>query len=186
MHPAVAKANKIAKIAVENGWKGHLDSDVLENGLRTTELTAHRNDEQILVYWINEKLDHAVYSIFGKTTNLTCSKQVIDKVKGWPALADLFNRFPKANRPNLVRTYRKLPFDLDGPDDEIITKLLGAKLFWYGHETAKIHADVVLPPTKAKSKHYRIVNVGHRKLFHFIGAQAGFRSVILDTLLKVG
>ncbi len=185
MHPAVVKAKRIARISIDNDWKGHLSSGIAKNGVRTTELTAKRNDEQILVFWVNEKFDHAIYSIMGKVTNLTCSKQVISKIEDWPDLIDLFNKFPNANRPNLVSVYRKLPFDINGDNAEIIPKLIGTRMYWYGHESTKIHTDIVLPPTKAKSKQCRIVDVGHRKLFHFIGAQAGFRSIILDTLLKV-
>ena len=65
-------------------------------------------------------------------------------------------------------------------------RLIGHQLFWYGHTESKLHCDVVLPPTKKNSLQYNIKDIGHRKLFNFIGAQAGFRSVLLDTLIKVG
>ena len=43
-HPAVIKAQKIAAIAVENGWKGKIDTEVIESQ-RITTLDAWRNDE---------------------------------------------------------------------------------------------------------------------------------------------
>ena len=179
---AVKKASHVGSIAAQNGWKGKLDSEVVD-GQRITSLTGRRNDESFYAYWEDEKLSRAGYFIFSRETRLTCAKQLIEKIEGWPDLIKLYKWFPDANRPNLTQTYRKLPFDLDDDDEEIISKLLGRKLFWYGHESTKIHTDVVL---KSKSKKIRIQNVGHRKLFHFIGAQAGFRSVLLDTLIKVG
>jgi hypothetical protein len=94
--------------------------------------------------------------------------------------------FPSMNRPKLVETYRKLPFEHSEPNDVIMPKLLGQQLTWYSHEHNKITTDLVLYPKGAKSKQYRIADVGHRKIFHFIGSQAGFRSVLLDTVIKVG
>ena len=90
------------------------------------------------------------------------------------------------NKPTLVETYRNLPFSMDEPNDHIMQSLYGHSLYWYSHESRKLHVDIVLPPRTANSKQYRIVDIGHRKLFHFIGAQAGFRSVLLDTVIKVG
>lgn len=181
MHPAVAKARFVGKVAHEHNWKGKLASETI-NSERHTMLSAMRNDERLEMEWRNEKLCRAEYFIFDRKIKLTCSKQAIDKVTGWPDILKLFEWFPNMNRPNLVQTYRNLPFSVEDDNEEIISKLLGCKIFWYGHETSKYHTDVVLPKKSAK---VRIQDVGHRKMFHFIGAQAGFRSVLLDTVLKV-
>lgn len=187
MHPAIAKARFIGKIAHQYDWKGAMESEVQEGDTRVTTITGQRNDEYFQMQWTNEKLSHAIYFIhLGEEKHeikITHAKQMIEKLAGWPDIFDLFKWFPNANRPLLVEKYRRLPFNHDDDNDEIISKLLGCKLFWYGHETTKYHTDVVLPK---RSNKVRIQDIGHRKLFHFIGAQAGFRSVLLDTLLKVG
>lgn len=182
MHPAVAKASLVGNIAGDNGWKANLKSETVDSQ-RVTTLVGTRNDESFMMQWHGAKLFAAEYLIFDRVEKITHSKEMIEKLSGWPDLIKLYKWFPNMNRPLLTEKYRKLPFSLDDPNEEIIAKLLGNKIFWYGHETAKLHVDVVLPKQKDKS---RIQDIGHRKLFHFIGAQAGFRSVMLDTLIKVG
>ena len=187
MYPAVVKAQHIGRVAKEHNWKGSLSSNVVE-GQRITVISAARNDEYFQMKWIGGKLSHASYFIRvdedKHEITITHSKAMLEKIAGWPDIFDLFKWFPKANRPLLVEKYRRLPFNLeDDSNEEIISKLLGCKLFWYGHESTKYHTDVVLPK---KSNKVRIQDVGHRKLFHFVGAQAGFRSILLDSLLKVG
>lgn len=180
---STAKAKMIAMVAVEQGWKGNIKRD-----RNIVCLKAFRNDEQIQVQWMNGKLKYAKYKIFNKSFNLTCQKQVTEKLCGWPDLRDLFKWFPKIDRSSLVEKYRDLPFELDDDNDEIMSKLVGRKIFWYcRREPSKISCDVVLLPKGAKSKHFRVVNVGNnRKMFHFVGTAIGFRSVLLDTIVKVG
>lgn len=178
---STAKAKLLAMTAVENGWKGNI-----KKSSDTVTLVAERNHEKVVVRWVDGKLNRAQYSIFDRKWKLTCQKQVTEKLCGWPDLSNLFKWFPKMNRPTLVEIYRDLPFEFDDPNEEIMAKLIGRKLFWYCRESAKMRCDVVLPPTKSSSKNYRVVNVGHRKMFHFVGAQIGFRSVLLDTIIKVG
>lgn len=182
---AVVKAAKLAAAAKHNDWHGSFDSEVIE-GERITTLEVTRNDEYILVCYTGNTMNHGEYRLFNKVWNLHCASVALDKLQDWPDLIKMFKWFPQYNRPTLVDVYRKLPFDLDDPNDEIITKLIGLKLFWYSHTSSKLHTDVVMQPRRSDTKNFRIADVGHRKLFHFIGAQCGFRSVILDTLIKVG
>jgi hypothetical protein len=185
MHPAIAKAQHIGRIAKENDWAGNLVSEV-QKGTRITTITGQRNDEYFEMQWANQKLSYAVYFMSFDNerheVKITHSKQMIARLTGWPDVIKLYDWFPKANRPLLTETYRKLPFSFDDPNETIIEKLRGTKIFWYGHESTKIHEDVVLPKKSAKT---RIQDIGHRKLFHFIGAQAGYRAVLLDSLIKV-
>jgi hypothetical protein len=188
MHPALAKAKFIGKIAHQHNWKGNISSEVVD-GQRITSVAGNRDDEAFSMQWTGEKLTEATYSIGVNedihAIKITHSKKMIEYLTGWPDIFDLFKWFPNANRPLLVEKYRKLPFSMDDDNEEIISKLLGCKIFWYGHQSTKYHTDVVLPTMGNKTYKTRIVDIGHRKLFHFIGAQAGFRSVLLDTLLKV-
>lgn len=189
MHAAVIKARFIGRVAHQYDWKGNYSSDVIE-GQRITTITGQRNDEYFQMQWNDEKLAHAIYFIHVGSEKheikITTAKKMMEKLSDWPDILDIFKWFPKANRPLLVQKYRRLPFDLEeDSNEEIISKLLGCKIFWYGHQTAKYHTDVVLPTMGNKTYKTRIVDIGHRKLFHFLGAQAGFRSVLLDTLLKV-
>lgn len=182
MHPAVMKAKRIARIAVENGWQGNIQHDK-----GATLLTAERNDESIIVGWQDNVMINAAHYILGKETQLHCAKQVLEYVEGWPDVLKLFRWFPNMNRPTLVEKYRRLPFDWENDDDDtIISNLIGRQIFWYSHISMKMYCDVVLEPKGKKSNKFEIKHVGHRKMFNFIGAQAGFRSVLLDALVKVG
>ena len=181
----VIKASKLAKAAKANDWHGSFTSEEID-GHRITRLEVTRNDEYVLVMYRDNAMVQAVYRILNEEQRLHCASVVLERLQGWPDLLKLFKTFPKANRPLLVEKYRQLPFSFDEPNDQIMAKLLGRKLFWYYHENSKMVCDVVLMPRKSDTKNFRIVDVGHRKMFHFIGAQAGFRSVLLDTLLKVG
>lgn len=182
----VIKAKKLARVAKANGWSGTLDSEVIDS-VRTTTLQATRNDEAITVCYTDNTMTYGVYRIFDRIISLQCASDVKEKLQGWPDLLKLLKWFPRENKPNLVNTYRHLPFSFDEPNDVIISKLLERKLFWYSHEGRKIEYDVPLPlKTKTSKQKTRIVDVGHRKLFHFIGVQVGFRSMLLDTLIKVG
>jgi hypothetical protein len=183
MHPAVAKAKQIARIAVQYGWQGNIDSEVIGNE-RITSLSATRNDEALTMSWINERLNRAGYSIFDQYTNISCAKHAIKKLIAWPDVIELIkmSRDKGANPVPLVETYRRLPFDWENdPDDEIIAAVKDHQIHWYSHLSGKVHSDVVLPKKKTEIK-----PVGHRKMLCFIGSQAGFRNVMLDTVLKVG
>jgi hypothetical protein len=181
----VIKAANIAVTAKRHGWHGNLDSNLIE-GQRLTRIAATRNDESVVVRYTDNTMTYGQYSIFNKTFNLHCASVAIEKLCDWPDILKLFKWFPAMNKPTIVETYRRLPFSFDDDDVDIMAKLLGQKLFWYSHESRKLHTDVVLAPRTSNSKSYRIAQVGHRKIFHFIGAQAGFRSVLLDTVIKVG
>jgi hypothetical protein len=185
MSPPVVKAMKLGRIAKENGWHGSIESEVVGTE-RITLLEATRNDELMRVNYVDNTMVGADYSIFDYQLKLHTACLVEDKLRDWPDLLKLFKLFPHMNRPTLVERYRRLPFSPEDSNDEIMSKLVGHKLFWYSHEHAALRCDVVLPPRGAKASSYRIQDVGHRKMFHFIGVQAGFRSVLLDTLIKVG
>lgn len=185
MIPAVVKAMRLGKVAKENGWHGDLESEVV-GGQRITELRATRNDEVVYVHYTDNTMDGAVYQLFSYELKMHTASLVVERLQDWPDLLRVFKLAPREARPTLVTRYRSLPFALDEANEAIISKLIGQKLFWYSHEAAKLQCDVVLPPKGNQHKNYRIQDIGHRKMFHFIGLQAGFRSVLLDTLVKVG
>lgn len=185
MKPAVVKVMKMAAIAKRNGWHGSIDSEIVD-GQRVTVLTAERNGEELSVSYRGETMYKAEYGILGAVTSLHCPSLAIEKLEGWPDLIKLFKQYPQLSRPKLVEQYRRLPFTFDDSAEDIIDKLVGKQLFWYSHTNSKITCDVVRHPKKNGDPNFRIVDVGHRKLFHFIGVSAGFRTVLLDTVIKVG
>lgn len=186
MGQAVVKVMKLATVAKSNGWHGDISSEI-QNGVRVTILKATRNDEKIGVLYRDNTMVKGQYQILSTQQNLHCPSVVIEKLEGWPDILKLFKQFPNLNRPTLVDKYRRLPFSFAEPNEVILEKLVGKTLFWYSHINNRLDTDIVLVPKKStKKENFRIVDVGHRKLFHFIGTQIGFRSVLLDTLLKVG
>ena len=178
-HPAVVKAKKIARVALENGWKGSIEH---ESG--TTDLTAWRDDERIHVKWIANTMESAEHTLFSHVSQLSCAKAVLKVIEGTPDIMVVIKNAPLIDRPKLVEKYRVVPFDWEHDDDEtIIANVLGRKLFWYSHQATKIQEDVVYIP-KGKKNHIEIKPVAHRKMLNFVG-QGGFRSVLLDTIIKV-
>ena len=189
MHPAIVKAKKLASVAVENNWTGSINSEV-ENNCRTTVLTATRkgSDESIRVEWSNNSMSSATHSLMDGTVifQLPCAKSVSNVLSGWPDVMQIIKVTPAEQKPEIVRRYRKLPFDWENDsDEEIIAKLVGTQIFWYSHISTKIYSDNVLVPKKGKKNHLEIKPIGHRKMFNFIGSHAGFASVMLDSILKV-
>jgi len=182
---AVVKAAKLARAAKANGWHGTFNSEEIE-GERLTTLEVTRNDEYVVVCYTGNSMVRGEYKLFERTWNLHCASVALERLESWPDLIKMFKWFPNKNKPSLVESYRRLPFSFEEENSAIMAKLMGHSLFWYSHEFRRLQTDVVIVPKKATTKNYRIVDVGHRKLFHFIGAQAGFRSVLLDTLIKVG
>ncbi|QNN99721.1 hypothetical protein PBI_ROPE_62 [Mycobacterium phage Rope] len=182
----VIKAMKIAVTAKRNNWHGNIEAPLVD-GIRHTTVIATRNDERLEVSYKGNAYEAGEYRIFDRRQNLHCASVALEKVEGWPDILDLFKAFPNKNKPNLVETYRRLPFDehTDTPEF-IMEQMIGRQLFWFSHEYNRLDFDVVLQPRKSNSKNFRIAPVGHRKIFHFMGAKAGFRSVILDTIIKVG
>lgn len=190
MHPAVVKAKKLARIAVENNWTGTINSEI-ENGSRKTILKATRkdSDESVQVEWINNQMNSATHSLMDGTVlfQLPCAKAVSKVFSGWPDVMQIIKSVPSEKRAEVVRRYRNLPFDWENDsDDEILSKLIGTQIFWYSHISTRIYSDNVLVPKKGKSNHVQIKPVGHRKALHFIGSHSGFASVMLDSILKVG
>lgn len=181
------KVKILTETAKQHGWTGNLQSEVID-GVRYTVLTMARNDESVALQYHDNTYYKGDYYLFDKHWHVHCASLVLERLAGWPDLLKLFKWFPNMNRPNLVGVYRQLPFNFEEPNEDIIAKLIGRQLFWYSHEAAKLHVDVVLVPRNATSKNFRIVDVaeGSRKLFHFMGASVGFRSVLLDTVIKVG
>lgn len=181
----VIKAMKIAIAAKRNGWHGNIDAPEVD-GIRHTTITATRNDESITVKYVGNAYQYGSYTMLGKEFNLHCASVALEKVEAWPDILKLFKEYPHHNKPKLVATYRRLPFQHDEPTEELMPKLVGKKIFWYSHEYNRLDFDVPLPIKSSQSKNYRIVPVGHRRLFHFMGAKCGFRSVLLDMIIKVG
>lgn len=181
----VIKALKIASAAKKHNWHGKIDAPLVD-GIRHTTITATRNDEAVKVLYVGDAYQQGEYRLFDRSYNLHCASVALEKVRAWPDIMELFKLFPKAWRPNLVETYRRLPFSEEDSNDQIMEKLYGRQIFWYSHEFARMDVDVVLHPKGSKAKQYRVADVGHRKIFHFIGAKSGFRSVLLDTVIKVG
>jgi hypothetical protein len=193
---SVSRATKIAEHAVKQGWKGKLNSDMCsgligsirlyEKPYRETTLVLIRNDEMLVITWINNEAKFFDYSIYDEShSDITSLAQCKEIIFGWPDLLELYALFPHKNQIEITKTYKRIPFDWEtATDEEIISKLVGRKVFWYDHKAARIRVDVVMN-IKVKSKVDVVQPVGHRKLFNFNGAESGFRSVILDTLLKV-
>lgn len=184
-NPAVVKVMKMAATAKRNGWHGSIDSEVVD-GERLTVLTATRNGEELSVRYRNDVMYQAEYKILDTITSLHCPSLAIEKLEGWPDVMKLFKQCPTVSRPSIVDQYRRLPFSFEDTAADIMDKLIGKQLFWYSHTNSKIQCDVVRHPKKNGDPNFRVVDVGHRKLFHFIGVSAGFRSVLLDTVIKVG
>lgn len=189
MHPAVIKAKKLARVAVENSWTGNITSDV-ESDCRITVLNANRkdSDEAIRVEWRDNQMASATHILMDGTVSfqLPCAKSVSAVISGWPDVMQIIKMIPHEKRPEVVRRYRKLPFDWENDSDEfILSKLIGTQIFWYSHISTKIYSDNVLVPKKGKKNHVEIKPVGHRKMLNFIGSHAGFASVMLDSILKV-
>lgn len=181
----VIKALKIAGAAKRNHWHGHIDAPLVD-GIRQTTITATRNDESIKVLYHDDAYQEGQYKIFDRASNLHCASVALEKVQDWPDLIKLFKDFPSLNRPTLVGKYRKLPFEHDDPAEDVMSSMYGRSVFWYSHEFNRMDVDVVLAPRTSNSKQYRIAPVGHRRIFHFVGQKSGFRSVLLDTIIKVG
>lgn len=183
MHPAIVKASSLGNLAGAHQWKGQLDSEVVGRE-RKTNLQLVRNDEAMAFWWTNQTLSSASYSIFDSTpVEITSKSQLLGFVTGWPNLIQLFDTFPKFNRPNLVQRYRRLPFRFDESNDEIIDSLIGCTLWWYDREISAVRTDTV---KSKRDKRFRIVDVGHRKLFHCVMVETNFRSILLDQLIQVG
>lgn len=184
-HPAVIKAQQIARIAVENGWKGKINTEmqgIQEDSVRVTTLVATRNDESIALEWHGKAFFDGVYYFFDRVTKLHSSGLAIKKVEGWPDILEIFRHAPMGSRPALAEKYVKLPFDWrNDSDEEIINSIIDRKVFWYNRLDSKIEADVCM-----KSKKNRIQPIGHHKLLHFISPLVGFRSMMLDQVLRVG
>lgn len=185
MPDGMIKALELAKAAKRHGWHGQFDSEIVD-GVRITVLKAARNGESLRATYQGDSYSSGEYQIYTRKWNLHCASVALEKLEGWPDLIKMFKWFPMLNRPLLVDMYRKLPFSLTDPNEEIIPKLLGQKIFWYNSQGATIETDIVLHPRSSDGKNFRIADVGHRKLFHFIGAAIGFRSAFLDMLIKVG
>jgi len=185
MTDGIVKAVELAKAAKLHGWHGTFDSEVIA-GVRETVLDVTRRGESLRVTYSGNVFRSGKYELYSRRWNVHCASVALERLEAWPDLIKMFKWFPNMNRPKLVEEYRRLPFTFEESNDVIMERLIGHQLFWYGHTESKLHCDVVLPPTKKNSLQYNIKDIGHRKLFNFIGAQCGFRSVLLDTLIKVG
>ncbi|QGJ90101.1 hypothetical protein HWC80_gp111 [Mycobacterium phage Indlulamithi] len=183
MANAVQKAESIGKMATKSGWKGGMDSEVRE-GIRITKLELVRNEDEYAYFiWHGSKLVESNYQIFdGPLIPIDSKRKLLQYISGWPSLIELFQTYPEFNRPMLVQQFRKLPFSFEDDNDTIIDSLINKQLWWYEHEGATIRYDQ--SKLKRNSK-FRIVDIGHRKLFHADCEQAGLRSFHLDTLLEV-
>lgn len=185
-HPAIEKAKQIGKVAHEHGWKGSFNSEVLL-GQRITTLHARRNGEAVMMAWTEKALDSASYSIMGRETKLTCARQVLGHIRGWPDLIKLVKRFPDNDfRVKLVEDYRRVPFDWrEAKPSEILENLIGHEIHWYSTLSDKIYSDFVHVPKGRKKNKLEVKTIGNRRMLNFIGNQ-GFRSVMLDQIIQVG
>lgn len=180
-HPAVIKAKKLARIAFENGWKGSI-----EHNFGTTVLKANRDIETVIVEWNANTLKESFHFLLGKKTQLYCAKAVLTVFEGQPDIMTLIKHAASEDRQALVEKYRKVPFDWKNDEDqEIISQLVGQQIFWYSRISGRINSDYVLIP-KGKKNHIEIKQVKDRKMLNYIGSNAGFASVMLDTIIKVG
>lgn len=181
----VIKAMKIAVAAKRNDWHGSIDAPLVD-GIRHTTIKVTRNDEALEVRYVGNAYQEGSYTIFGRTYNVHCASVALERVKGWPDILELFKEFPRQNKPLLVDKYRRLPFKFEDDENVIMEACFGRQIHWYSHEFARRDSDTVLVPKKGQTKNFRIAPVGHRRIFHFMGAKAGFRSVLLDSIIKVG
>lgn len=182
-HPAVVKAKRLARIAVEHGWKGNIES---ESG--TTLFTAWRNDESIVLEWSAGHLVSGQYKLFDHTRILSSTSEARKHIEGWPNIMQILKHFPGGEfRTKVVERYNNVPFDWQtASNEDMMAAMMDREIYWYSHLSAKIQRDHVLKPkTKPQAGRYEIKQVGHRKMFNFIGT-VGFRSVLLDTLIQVG
>lgn len=181
-HPAVVKAKRLGRIAFENGWKGSIES---ENGI--TRFKAFRNDETIELQWNSTALASGTYKIFNYTQNLSSTSLARKVIEGWPNILKIIKHVPEGEfKVDFVKRYSDVPFDWETASSEkIIAAMLGRQIRWYSHLSTKIQNDRVhIPKSKAQLARYEVKQVGHRKMFNFIG-DVGFRSVLLDTLIQV-
>ena len=183
-HPAVIKAQKIAAIAVENGWKGKIDTEVIESQ-RITTLDAWRNDEKVKLIWRDEQYLKGTYMLFDRVTLLHTAKGSLERITGWPSIRQVLKFAPEdGDQKAIINRYKRIPFDWENDDpNAIINKLIDNRIYWYCIKSGKVYDDVVLIP-KGKSR-IEIKPIAGRRLFNFIGT-VGFRSVVLDTIIQVG
>ncbi len=182
----VIKAMKLVVAAKKNGWHGEIQTPIVD-GVRHVDVTATRNDEVIDFHYAGDSYKSGKYTLFNKVWNMHCASVALKRIEDWPDLLHLMKTFPSKNKQKLIEKYRKLPFETEATPEEIMHKTFGRQIFWYSPQNNKLNCDVIVTPrTKKHNETYRISPVGDRRIYHFIGAQAGFRSVLLDTIIKVG
>jgi hypothetical protein len=200
-HPAVVKAKKIAGFAVDHGWKGTIESELIngpdDHVVRETILKTYRNDEVIRAVWHDNRMDHAMYWLYDYTVPLHNSSQVIKRVQSWPNLEFVLKHVPREQYSAVIDRYRNVPFDWQtASDDEIVEAVLDKEISWcarqYSDYDTKIYKAHVLPPKRGKSLAVKHFDDG-RKMLNFMGrtTQRGFisdtsRSVLLETIVRVG
>lgn len=189
MHPAVVKAQKLATIAKEHGWGGSLSSEIvpLTNqriDTRITGLKGRREFERFRVEWRDTTVTSIEYSIYGEVEKID-GPTLLRKIKGWPDVVEILERFPLLNRAGVVELYRRLPFDPENPNSLAILSALDgtSEIWWYSHDSGIRHEKVAVP--KRKSLPFSIQNVGHRRLLVFKTPDTGLRHVMVDMILKV-
>jgi hypothetical protein len=179
-----AKIKKLAAVAKRHDWHGRLDIEQID-GQQVATLEVTRNDESLVIGYTDNAMSICEYKIFDMQFPCHCASVAKEKLAGWPDVVELFKLFPDRRRVDLVKTYRKLPFNWQEDDNqEILDKLIGKRVWWYSHISQKIRDEYVMIPRRA-SQVFEIKPVGHRKLFNFTAAETGMRSVMLDTILKV-
>jgi len=192
MHPAVAKAQHIARRAKELGWHGSIDSDVTCD-IRTTFLNAKRNDERIHMIWRDNVMIGATYSIFGFEVEIACASEVLKRVEGEPDIVELVKQLTNGNlgramainqAVQMCAKYKQIPWDENTPKSLILGKLKGKHIWWYSELTGKIRDEFITEPKK-KSQVYNMKCIAGEYLLNFCTVDTGLRSVKLDTILKV-
>lgn len=183
----MTKALTIAKIAKDNGWKGNITFD---KAIGETTLKAKRNDEGFIMVWedtadFNSRFMYGKYRLFKRIYNMP-QLEIMKKIIGWPDIIRVLKlNKGEGNAAELIKTYRRLPFDWQNDDNvTILNRLVDSKIWWYSRMDSGINSARVKPPKNKKSR-FEIRNIDGRKLFNFIDTEVGMRSILLDTLLKV-
>lgn len=182
-HPAVLKCQQILKLAKVYGWtpnKSMSGVGQLPDGKQRTTLAIERNDEGIVLTYHDNTVAVAAYTFMNHVVHYQNRKPLIERIEGWPRVTDLFKWFPSMNRPLLVVKYRRLPFDENDTDANVLDAIVGHRLHWYNRIDGKIYDDIVI-----KSNKNRIQPVHHRRMLHLVCRDSGFRSVMLDQILQV-
>lgn len=200
-HPAVIKAQRIASLAKDNGWRGKIESHVDRNGCRTTSLEAQRQEEWIYVRWSMNHLEVATYSICDYSIQLGCAARVLDRLEKKPNVIFLLEKLAESPKLKLlfatlnpilrkqidtiIIKYRNIPFSaVTSTEEQILKSIMGQRITWFSFRAQKIYSEIVSNPRK-KSQAFNVRTIDGKRMVSFNTIDTGMRTVYLDSILKV-